>query len=38
MIKYLNKVNIVEPCDSIISEIPILTVASFWSARQGEDT
>ena len=23
--KYLNKVKIVEPCDSIISEIPILT-------------
>ena len=26
--KYLNKVKIVEPCDSIIPEIPILTTAS----------
>ena len=32
MKKYLNKVKIVKPCDSIISEIPILTVALFWSA------
>ena len=31
MKKYLNKVKIVEPCDSIISEIPILTAALFWS-------
>ena len=39
MKKYLNKVKIVKHCDSIISEIPIfsiLTVALFWSARQGE--
>ena len=38
--KYLNKVKIVEPCDSIlrISEIPILTVGLFWSAIQGEDS
>ena len=28
MKEYLNKVKIVEPCDSIISEIPILTAAS----------
>ena len=26
--KYLNKVKIVEPCDSIMSKVPILTVAS----------
>ena len=32
MKKYLNKVKIVEPCDSIIAEITILTVALFWSA------
>ena len=38
MKKYSNKVKIVERCDSIISEIPILTVALFWSARQGEDS
>ena len=36
MKKYLNKVKIVEPCDSIISEISILTVALLWSARQGK--
>ena len=30
MKKYLNKVKIVEHSDSIISEIPILTVALFW--------
>ena len=29
---------IVEHCDSIISEVPILTVALFWSARQDEDS
>ena len=30
MKKYINKVKIVEPCNSIIFEIPILTVALFW--------
>ena len=29
---------IVEHYDSIISEVPILTVALFWSARQGENS
>ena len=29
---------IVEHCDSIISEIYILTVALFWSARQSKDS
>ena len=38
MKKYLNKVKIVKHCDSIIPEIPILTVALFWSARQGGDS
>ena len=33
MKKYLNKIKIVEHCDS---EVPILTVALFWSARQGD--
>ena len=28
MKKYVNKVKIVEPCDFIISDIPILTAAS----------
>ena len=32
MKKYLNKMKIVEHCDSNISEVPILTVALFWSA------
>ena len=33
MKKYLNKVKIMEHCDSIISEILILTVALFWSSN-----
>ena len=32
MKKYLNKMKIVEHCDSI-SEIPILTFALFWSGK-----
>ena len=35
MKKYLNKMKTVEHCDS---EVPILTVALFCSARQGEDS
>ena len=31
--KVLNKVKVVEHCDSTISEIPILTVALFWSSN-----
>ena len=27
-----------EPCDCIISDIPILTFALFWSARQGKNS
>ena len=34
MKKYLNKI-IVKHCDSVVL---ILTVALFWSARQGEDS
>ena len=29
---------IMEHCDSIISEILILTAALFWLARQGKDS
>ena len=32
-----NKVKIMEICDFIISEIPILTIALFWSARYMTD-